>query len=606
MASQPFLFINKSASSGSLSHSEIAAEKSTINKHVQAGRRHGKRTSGISTSNAGPPSASGLKPKYPFHFRKSKEPHDDEVSTTDSRSEHEQYREDAGTESSSSGSSEAGSLRPNFFRESSKTGKNSSLLTKHPLENIDKGQNKAFALQRLPRADFLERLPDPIDPFNVFAVKLDPTICGLFQYYIDAFQRPARWHVNQDSSPQSSLKDPTSGDMAIRPNLVMQKRLDAMFRSALGDEMSMYCILVLAGSLRVSQEGMPLRQFVLQYIQKAIAATKQKFTTNPHIDEKFILSIFNLCGAEWMMDRPDAAMVHLRLVKALVDQIGGISMLSEQFRENMLVGDGFFAAERNTLPMFSYYDFDPGSSEEAEEWLATYLPRPSHAPDDYQNPTATALLAHTGTPAIPPLLHHILIDLRLTVSLLGLPASTPPLPPPLAHWMHLRSLTIRHRLLSLPTPDRRTAILRLTLVIWMIMSVFRTVRRMARSSLVARLQTHLELMSDESWGDYQDIHCWCLVVGAKNSRYANNPECEAWFVEQLRRWLKKYMGYHSMGPSSIRLDDLDGVAGFLKHFCVRFFHVPALQGESLFMAAEAVVLAEQRRGSDSRWEGDER
>ena len=600
MANQPFLFINKSASSGSLSHSEIAAEKSTINKHVQAGRRHGKRTVGISTADAGPPSASGLKPKYPFHFRKPKQPYDDDASTTNSRSEHEQHREDAGTDTSSSGSSEGGSLRRNLYRESKKTGYNSSRLTKPPLEDEDLGQNGLLAVQRLPRADFLERLPDPIDPFNVFAVKLDPTICGLFQYYIDAFQRPARWHVNQDSSPRTSLIDPKSGDTRIQPNLVMQKRLDAMFRAALGDEMSMYCILVLAGSLRVSQEGTPLRQFVLHYIQKAIAATKQKFTTSPHIDEKFILSIFNLCGAEWMMDRPEAAMVHLRLVKALVDQIGGLSMLSEQFRENMLVGDGFFAAERNTLPMFSYYEFEPGSSDEAEEWLAKYLPHPSITQDVDRNPTCTALLAHAGTRTIPPLLHSILIDLRLTVSLLGLPASTPPLPPHLAHWMHVRNLTIRHRLLSLPTPDRRTAILRLTLVIWMIMSVFRTVRRMVGSSLAPRLQNHLELMTDDLWGQDQDIHCWCLVVGAKNSRYSKNKDCEVWFVEQLRRWLKKYMGEQSMGSAPpVRLDDVDGVGRFLKHFCVRFFHVPVLQGENLWKVAEEVVEAERRRGSGS-------
>jgi hypothetical protein len=69
-----------------------------------------------------------------------------------------------------------------------------------------------------------------------------------------------------------------------------------------------------------------------------------------------MFNIFQLGCAEWYRYDHDAALVHLKVVKALSDQLGGLSKLSSSLRETILLGDGYLSAEALTVPVFPPHD----------------------------------------------------------------------------------------------------------------------------------------------------------------------------------------------------------------------------------------------------------
>src|SRR5205814_7115791 len=71
-------------------------------------------------------------------------------------------------------------------------------------------------------------------------------------------------------------------------------------------------------------------------------------------------SVF-LCLAEAYRDNEDGYLTHFKMMKFLVDQVGGLDSLEEHLKVGIIVADVYLAAERIDSPIFaSSSSWDPG------------------------------------------------------------------------------------------------------------------------------------------------------------------------------------------------------------------------------------------------------
>lgn len=545
-----FFFVNKNAKSGSLSHS-FAAEKSSINKHVQLKRKHARQDPLGLRNPAG-------KPRYAFAFRRKSQVDEVEANKTSSESESE-----TGTRTSRSSSGAR-----DFELEDSDTGlqellisgsrraktwtSSSTLSTKQ--ENVEQLLNP------------LVKMPIPsgssIDPFGSQCVSLGSEICSLLRYYVDSSQ-PARWQAG------ISLKAGGSNDF--------NQHALQLVRGCLESDMTMYCAVAMAGGLRINQEGLPMEPTVNRYIRKAIISTKNHLETNPPIDSRLIVNIYHLCTAEWFAKNFEAARTHLKLVKQLVDNIGGLQHLNAAARHLLILGDGFFAAERLTLPVFPC-DFDPGPDPTVSTFTEV---------NNIHSLYGQGALEAGHSDFMHEKLCLITCQLAETVSLLAWSKDNLILPPAILQWIYLRNLAIRHQLLSLTVMDRRASVFRLVLITWMIMVVFRGSQKMVQRVMAPRLQDYLSCIEAPAWRGHEGILQWVLSVGAMSA--PAGTACQVWMITQL---------YDSLAHSD-STENLVDYHAYLLDLSMRFFYLPQVQDAMLDGVVD--MLNQRKQSTEMSW-----
>ena len=94
---------------------------------------------------------------------------------------------------------------------------------------------------------------------------------------------------------------------------------------------------------------------------KAIAAVRLHLARSPQVDQRLIFDIHQLAVTEFYQDEIESAYLHLKAVKALLPQIGGIQSIDASLREWVVIGDGYVAAELLLKPLYPASCFDPGS-----------------------------------------------------------------------------------------------------------------------------------------------------------------------------------------------------------------------------------------------------
>ena len=63
--------------------------------------------------------------------------------------------------------------------------------------------------------------------------------------------------------------------------------------------------------------------------------------------------MYFLCLVEAYRDNEDGYLTHFKMVKFLVDQLGGLDLLWEHLKMSIIVADVYLAAERVDLPIFA-------------------------------------------------------------------------------------------------------------------------------------------------------------------------------------------------------------------------------------------------------------
>jgi hypothetical protein len=537
-----FLWVNKGANSDSPLSGDTT-EKSNINRHVQRGRKHARQDR-----------RELWIPQFRFAFRRR--------SVVDGLS---QSDVDA-SEKCSNPESEYS---------------NPKSECSNPESELEQTLDHALSASRMPVSDGIavlfpqwqllrnqqDRLvgmtclwSSPIDPFDVQCTKLDPQVCSLLRYYLDA-SIAARWQIK-------------SGEANIE---TLQRKSSELVHACFQSEITMYAILASMAGLRINQEGVPLHHHTSLYIQKAITAIRQHLGTRPIIDQCLILGILNLFAAEWLAFKSDAAVVHLKFVKAMVDQVGGWEKLKNpQVMELILLADSIYAAEKLIHPIFPC-DFDPGLDPSIIAWLAS-----NGAP----NELGRGLLHPTQIELVPEKLYTDILELIECVFVVRTQLERPYLPPKALHSVRIRNLALLYRLLAMTTPDPRTSALRVTLIMWIVLVLFVSEQNVVQI-IAPKLQRMIASVKKSKWHGHEAVLMWMLTIGAMSA--VNDSAVQLWFVEEIASLFETGHGIFGQLPTE------KAVVDFSKRFLYLDVQRPMIQRltRSIVDATRRLQMLEQ-------------
>ncbi|KAJ9611371.1 hypothetical protein H2200_004555 [Cladophialophora chaetospira] len=498
-----FMFINKDAKSDSLSHSH-KNERVQIHSHVQKGRRYKKSDNGIIYA-----------PQLPFlqPGRRSRDTNDREDQVPD---------EDVQTQ------------QPTTFllrRTSSPVPAASHQYLEQLDPNLDPllwdysqvPVTPSLSPQSVPT--FPASAEESFDPFGVTCVKVDESIYSLLQYFLARFH-PNIWHLER----------------AIRTDHAYAFRYDAMsvIQGCLHDEYNMYALLAHMSSYMQGIDGARATGDWDFYMHKALQSSQNYVKSGKPITGRMILNTFSLACAEWYRFNLENGYIHFKAAKSMIDTIGGLQAVDAPLAELLLTGDAYVAGELRTKPLWSDSEFDNGDDHPMTAFALQELQKLLSGTVQIGSGLLTS--AHQGI--IPADLRWVTLDLAVALSVLRSSRSNEPASAAQSseglHWVHIRSIAIRHRLLHMDLSDPRSDAVRIALVLWMFLCFTVTGRKRSVMVIAPFLQETLLTIAEEEWHHHEEVHLWILTIGALCATVGTAEH--NWFMEQINASSKTSTG----------------------------------------------------------------
>lgn len=333
---------------------------------------------------------------------------------------------------------------------------------------------------------------NPIDPFGTSCLKIDKTIHDLLQYYVRV------------SHADIWFPEPVT---PLVTKSTFQHDANSIIRNCLSDEMKMYSILSnMASQLHIVQHR-NLPQSAEFFIHKAVIATQRKISSQPLTDQSILYWLFHLRSAEWYQSNYEATMIHFQGMKAICDRLGGTSTLDQGLQTLIAVSDVFNAGTFLLPPVFPC-NYDPGDAPYLEQFGLQ---------ERFDSELATnLLLSHTYRPIVPTELYEPVKGLIVYAFLrenavCRLPAARQNAD--LARWMHLRSLAMIHRLLSLQLEDQRSMAIAVGVCIWFNLFLPVAACSMLAKAMAVRLSDRIKA-GTANWVGYEEVLLWIQMIGA--------------------------------------------------------------------------------------------
>ena len=306
-------------------------------------------------------------------------------------------------------------------------------------------------------------------------------------------------------------------------------------QGSLHDEYNLYALLAYMSNYMDNIEGVPPPGDSNLYIHKALRASQNYVKSGQPITGRMIFNIFSLGCAEWYRYNREAAYVHLSAAKSMIDSIGGLETLDGPLVELLLTGDAYVAGELKKKPLWSDADFDNGDNHPMTAYGLQELQKLLSG----EVPIGSGLLTSSQRDIISPGLRWVILDLAVVLSVLKtsqLPGSDDESRPSGGlHWVHIRSIAIRHRLLHMELDDPRSDAVRIAIVLWMFMCFTVTGRKRSIKVIAPFLREALLDLPDEEWEGHDDVQLWILIVGAVSADVGT--EEHTWFVARINAWV---------------------------------------------------------------------
>ena len=508
-----FLFVNKDAASESLTRSSTN-EQTTINSHVQRGRRH--RRSATSASRAG--------------NRTRRPPGQERPSTSDDLIvPHSQA-----TESPSSSSATSAESKPSQDEDGGQTTLPSRLSPRNNSADdaASDATAKAKARKQTAPTKVKRALPRPIvndkrimllnppltptsprdisqvtstslDPFGHSVVRLDPQVAKLCRYFCENYH-PSVWHEGSYTYQNTAID-------------VVQR--------AMQSEVEMNAMLACMAARMENVDLVP-NQGTDRYMGNALLAVRRKFSSASK--HQLLLIIFHLFAADAYRQNYQAAKIHMQAAKALFESCGGLEYVPDpSLKELFLIGDGHMSAvllEPCSLPC----EYDPGPYWDVTPPELQLAPRQDLG---HIAPTLQRLCNEGYFPE--ELVQAIRETAECTWVLHCASQGTPEVSKHAAKWLQWRHAAVRHRLLAMEYPGSSLDAVRVGLLMWILISMVILGLKRLGGLIAPKLRTILWCVEEphHQWTGLVQAKTWVLMIGAMCSMVAS--EEERWFVDQL-------------------------------------------------------------------------
>ncbi|MCJ1449813.1 hypothetical protein MMC28_000141 [Mycoblastus sanguinarius] len=467
-----FLFVNKSANSGSLSHSN-PEERFFIHSNVHSKYHKNKRQTRQRSLLLDLPLSSDCT-YYPSLFKT--------LRTTNSAEQ--------------SGGSTAEKL---VSRQ------------KHPKEAITDIQEKSYyKLSSSAPQNIVDAVA--IDPFYCTSTALDAKDQRLLYYPFTSFI--------ETTFNAESLSGMTSSTMFRHREAIVER-----LRHCVVDKLTMYSTLAYCASCMRWAIGEEERERPPEfYVLEAIKALKIRLKKADTVDTWLILSIYALAVSEMWAQNYDAATAHLKMTHHLVTQFGGLTKLDPYLMESILLCDKYVAIGKFEAPIFPP-DWEPGSLP-AQKMLKIQIevePLLSELAQGFFD-----LDKHI----LGPEMLQVLDDIRVCAQVsqqIGTQESTDPSD---QRWLFLRHQAIFCRLLSLPTSSKTQECCRVALIVWLLkITVYFGAQRWSKRLLPALKAAILRLDIVGEWC-HLVLMFWMTTLGAMTAEYTDERD---WFLKRTMK-----------------------------------------------------------------------
>lgn len=406
-----------------------------------------------------------------------------------------------------------------------------SVLTNHETENIEsvhsehEPHTQPNGLQFV-RDEFLHGTPthgaslilqrtlSERDPFGVSCVPIDKSVAGLLHYYMYCYH-PSQW----------------PNEMALLRHgvYVFEDAVMQVMRAAISDKMTMHCLLGAAACRLQYVDKLPSslvagaeRRHIIIALQRLSSYVAVADLQDPEQLRRCLTCIMFLSSAEAYRGELGASKMHLDAAVRLLKPIGGISALRDQPLHGQYAMADLFLACVDLRPCFFECSYDPGPASSLQlddtEWGAPHTS------------TEACSLLDRSKSFIPIEMQAIIQDL-VESHTVRTRITTSTMPPSRAkqvtHWITLRNMAIRHRLLALETSDCRCHALRTAIIMWTLLTMNITGRAKTVKLMAPKLKDILSSTLETHWVGNEDIKLWIALIGL----YCADDDSEAsdWF-----------------------------------------------------------------------------
>ena len=348
-----------------------------------------------------------------------------------------------------------------------------------------------------------------IDPFYCTSAALDAKDQRLLFYPFTSFV--------ETTFNAESLSWMTSSTGFRHREAVVQR-----LRRCVVDELTMYSTLAYCASCIRWAIGEKERERPPEYyVLKAIEALKKRLEQADIVDTWLILSIYSLAASEMWAQNYGAATAHLKMTRHLVTQVGGLTKLDPYLMEGILLCNKYVAIGRFEVPIFSL-DWEPGPLP-AQEMRKIQV--------EVEHPLSDLAQGFfdLDEQLLGPRLLHIIEDIRIC-ALVSQRRETQSIGDfSDQHWLFLRHQANFCHLLSLKTSNEVQECCRFALIVWLLkITGYFGAQRWSKRLLPDLKAAILRLDHSEEWCPLV-LMFWMTSLGAMTAEYTDDKD---WFLKQ--------------------------------------------------------------------------
>ncbi|RVX73271.1 hypothetical protein B0A52_02913 [Exophiala mesophila] len=566
--SSSFLFVNKDAGSSSLTRS-TAAEQSSINSHVQRGRRHIRsgNHSGRTTSRARRKSIRDISNEEKDGIK---------GDVTSQGTDHQDNLPPSHRRTSTS--SELPSRSRSLTHGSTVSATSQSITFESRADNIPEhstsgksraGRRSSIISPVSPRAhlpspqDITQFSSNHLDPSALSATKLDSHAATLCNYFADIYH-PSVWNAERWGSQDGRYTHLPSARVIVQ--------------RAMQSDIEMNAMLACMASRRENVDGLS-NQGTDKYMGSALMAARKSFATASK--DQLLIVIFHLFAGEAYRQNYQAAAIHMKAAKNLFSWWGGINNVPDPaVRELFILGDLHMSAvvlQPCQLPCV----YDPGP------YWATTPPDLQLAPEQGLERAAMGFRGASMDDFLPKQLDIVVDEIAECAWVLHNGTQKPSATSQHAvKWVQWRSAAIRYRLLALEFSDPSLEAIRVALLLWVLITTVLLGLRMLGPRIAPKLQLLLYTASNarHHWRNQVEIQMWVTSMGAMCA--VPDSEIESWYVRKLvdlglAENIRLFRKIH--GPATTTVD-------VLKNFHEKFFYYDKVQRPRLERLAKLLLV----------------
>lgn len=364
------------------------------------------------------------------------------------------------------------------------------------------------------------------DPFNSAPIAVDSTVHTLMQYFIYHYHENGNWVYETGWLPP---------DRANFRRHVTQKA-DLAFH----DEFAMLCTLSAAATRIRTRDGVRSAEIQRQRelsLYKATRMLQGRIDGVAQLSAQSAADLTNCIGmlgcAELFNNQVTAARVHVSGIAALVESLGGIAAVVDDYTRGAVLALDMLLACQTLQPCLMSGYIDPGPFRND---LALRDLQLSSSLDEKLTGSALLNTPNRHVPEPTKDLVRALIEVReVSVTLETAPDWPRETARKVRRWIRLRTAATRVTLLAIASSDPVVEAVRVALIMQTLLRDLDRTRGGLVKRMAQRLRQILASCSGTDWRACKDVKLWVLLMGY--SCAGDGTEEKHWFFAAvLREW----------------------------------------------------------------------